>query len=111
MEALGKIDRLSKSRNIKFSVGIYRDVAYYSDEQDWLKYELAIQGNLDRHGIKWFIVKSHIDNLKASEVRSSWNDPHPGAKAIKFIVNDLLAELRWWKRDLAAPGRNPGNDL
>ena len=93
MEALGRIDELSKSRNIKFSVGIYRDVAYYSDAQDWLKYELAIQRNLDRHGIKWFIVKSHIDNLKASEVRSSWNDPHPGAKAINFIVNDLLAEL------------------
>ena len=93
MEALRKIDELSKSRNINFSVGIYRDVAYYSDAQDWLKYELAIQRNLDRHGIKWFIVKSHIDNMKASEVRFSWNDPHPGAKAIGFIVSDLLAQL------------------
>jgi len=94
MEALQKIDELTKSRNINFSVGIYRDVAYSSDARDWLKYELAIQRNLDRRGIKWFIVKSHIDNLTASEVRSSWNDPHPGPKAISFIVSDFLAELR-----------------
>jgi hypothetical protein len=94
VEALKKLDELCKMRNIKFSVGIYRDVVYEADPKGWLKYEEAIARNLDRNGINWFNVKSHMDNLNASEVRSSWNDPHPGPKAIGYIVRDLLNEIR-----------------
>jgi hypothetical protein len=93
MKALTKIQELCKARNTRFSVGIYRDVAYESAPKAWLKYEESIERNLDRNSIKWFVAKSHMDNLKASEVRSSWNDPHPGAKAISFIANDVLNEL------------------
>jgi hypothetical protein len=94
MEALRKTQELCKTRNIKFLVGIYRDVAYESDPKGWLKYEESIERNLERNGINWFVAKSHMDNLKASEVRSSWNDPHPGAKAIGFIVEDILKALQ-----------------
>lgn len=93
MEALRKTQELCKARHIKFSVGIYRDVAYESDPKGWLTYEGAIQRNLERNGIRWFVAKSHMDNLKASEVRSSWNDPHPGAKAIGFIVSDIMGAV------------------
>jgi hypothetical protein len=94
MEALKKMEELCKSRDIHFSVAIYRDVAYEADPKEWLKYEEIIERNLDLNRINSFVVKSHMDNLKTSEVRSSWNDPHPGAKAIGFIVKDLLNELR-----------------
>lgn len=93
MEALRKIQGLCNARNARFSVGIYRDVAYDDDPKGWLKYEESVERNLDRNGIKWFVAKSHIENLKASEVRSSWNDPHPGAKAIGFIVSDVLSAV------------------
>lgn len=94
MEALKKLQELCKASKISFSVAIYRDVAYEADPKGWLRYEASVERNLERNGIKWFIVKSHMDNLKASEVRSSWNDPHPGARAISLIVNDILNELR-----------------
>lgn len=94
MEALKKLQELCEPRKISFSVAIYRDVAYEADPNGWLAYEASIERNLERNGIKWFIAKSHLDNLKARDVRSSWNDPHPGARAINFIVNDLLNELR-----------------
>jgi hypothetical protein len=94
MEALKKLKELCEPRKIDFYVAIYRDVAYESDSKGWLHYEESIERNLDRNGIKWFVAKSHMDNLKASEIRSSWNDPHPGPKAISFIVKDVLNELR-----------------
>ncbi|HBB86415.1 MAG TPA: hypothetical protein DC047_02235 [Blastocatellia bacterium] len=94
LEALKKLADLCKHRNINFSTAIYRDVAYEADPKGWLKYEESIERNLDRNGVKWFLAKSHMDNLTAREVRSSWNDPHPGSKAIGFIVKDLLNELR-----------------
>ena len=94
MAALRRIQELSKAHNFKFKVGIYRDVVYEADPQGWLKYEETIERNLDRNRINWFVVKSHMDNLKASEVRASWNDPHPGAKAISFIVEDMLQAIQ-----------------
>ena len=94
LEALRRIQETCKARNIRFSVSIYRDVAYEADPTGWLKYEEAIERNLDRDGIKWFVAKSHMDNLKAKEVRVSWNDAHPGAKAIRFIVSDILMQLQ-----------------
>lgn len=93
MEALRKIQELCNAHNARFSVGIYRDVAYDDDPKSWLKYEESIERNLTRNGINWFVVKSHIEHLTPSQVRSSWNDPHPGAKAIRFIVSDVLSEV------------------
>lgn len=94
MQALRKIQDTSTAKKIRFSVAIYRDVAYFDDSSGWLKYEGVIEKNLDRNGIRWFIAKSHIDNLKASDVRSSWSDPHPGPKAIGFIVRDILEQFQ-----------------
>jgi hypothetical protein len=93
MQALRKIQDLGTPRNIRFSVAIYRDVAYFDDASGCLKYEGVIENNLDRNGIKWFVAKSHTDNLKAVEIRASWSDPHPGAKAIGFIVTDIMKQL------------------
>jgi len=93
MQALEKIQELSKARNVSFSVGIYRDVAYFEDPQGWMKYEAVIERNLERHQIRWFVTKSHIENLTAGQIRSSWNDPHPSPQAISFIVNDILQQL------------------
>ena len=93
MEALRRIQDICKKRSVRFSVAIYRDVAYYSDAGNCLSYEQAIKSNLDRAGIHSFFAKSHIDKLTAGEVRVHLNDPHPSKKAVTLIVEDILNEL------------------
>ncbi|MGH9883285.1 MAG: SGNH/GDSL hydrolase family protein, partial [Pyrinomonadaceae bacterium] len=94
MQALQQIQELCDQKQIDFQVGIYRDVAYLDDASTWLSYEDMIKKHLDRKGIKWFIAKSHIDRLKANEIRVAWNDPHPSAKAAGLIADDVLSAVR-----------------
>ncbi len=93
MQALSEIGKLCETRNIAFKVGIYRDVAYFADSNAWLKYEEVIGRNLSQRGIKWLIVKSHIDTLTPDTIKASWNDPHPGAEAAGLIAKEILKAL------------------
>ncbi len=90
IQALLGIRELCEEKNIRFTVGIYRDVAYFADPRGWLQYEEAIARNLTRHGIKSLVVKSHIESLTPEQVRVSWNDPHPSAKAAGLIAEEIL---------------------
>lgn len=93
MQALREIQKLCDTRHIAFKVGIYRDVAYFADSHTWLKYEEVIGSRLTQQGIKWLIIKSHIDTLAPDRIRASWNDPHPGAEAAGLIANEILNTL------------------
>jgi hypothetical protein len=94
MQALREIQELCREKNIRFAVGIYRDMIYYDDKQNWLAYEQAIKSALDRAGIRSFLVKSHIEKLSVNQVRVHFNDPHPSKEATALIVGDVLDELK-----------------
>jgi hypothetical protein len=93
MQALVGIKNICDEKKIDFTVGIYRDVAYYDNSSQWLAYEELIKQNLQEQKINWFIAKSHTDNLKASEVRVSWNDPHPSPRAAGLIAEEVLSQI------------------
>jgi lysophospholipase L1-like esterase len=94
MEAIERLKQLCEERQIRFQVAIYRDIVYFDDQASWLNYERAISKRLDDRGIQWFIAKSHIERLPPSEIRVTWNDPHPSAKAAGLIADDLLNSLK-----------------
>lgn len=94
MEALYKVRNICEAGNIKFSVGVYRDVWHYNDPAESLKYEHTIVDNLGNRGIRSFVIKSHIDKLRVSEAKVYWNDPHPSSAAVKLIVSDIVREIR-----------------
>jgi lysophospholipase L1-like esterase len=93
MEALGKMQELCQQRQMRFAVAIYRDVEHYYEPEKSLAYEAAIKKSLDARGIKSFVAKSHIENLKFNEAKVLWNDPHPSARAVTFIAGDFLKAL------------------
>ncbi len=84
MAALVKIRDLCKDKQIRFSVGIYRDVAFYYDAKSWLSYEEAIESSLAHLGIQSFLAKSHIERLSVSDVRVSFNDPPSQQESGRF---------------------------
>lgn len=89
MEALGLMQKTCELNGAKLSVGIYRDISYFNDKVGWLRYEETIQSNLERKGIRWFVVKGHTDSLTPSEIQVAWNDVHPGPKAVELITQDI----------------------
>lgn len=93
MDALSKMQELCRQRQMNFAVAIYRDVEHYYAPEKSLAYEAAIKSSLDSRGIKSFVAKSHIDNLKFNEAKVLWNDPHPSARAITFIAGDFFKAL------------------
>lgn len=94
MQAVLQIAQLCKSRNINLIVAVYRDVAYYEDPQDWLKYEQFIGRSLDLQGINWIVAKAHIVNLTQGEARVAWNDPHPSERAAGLIAEEILEAVQ-----------------
>jgi hypothetical protein len=94
MEALRQIRKICDEKGINLRVGIYRDVAYFDNSERWLHYEDVISRKLDQSGIKWFIAKSHTDQLTLQQARVTWNDPHPSAAAAGLIAADILMSLR-----------------
>ncbi|MDX6692477.1 MAG: hypothetical protein QOF02_80 [Blastocatellia bacterium] len=93
MDALSKMQELCGQRKMSFAVAIYRDVEHYYAPEKSLAYEAAIKKSLDARGIKSFVAKSHIENLKFNEAKVLWNDPHPSARAITFIAGDFFKAL------------------
>jgi len=93
MNAVGKIQEISLENNIKFSVGIYRDIYIYKEPEYTYIYENTIKDRLDKLNINSFIIKSHTEKLSLSEARLSWNDPHPSNIAVRYIVEDIYEEI------------------
>ena len=89
MQAIELIRELCRKRNIEFSVAIYRDLWYYTQPEESAQYENAVSTKLSKLGINNFVLKSHIQQLKLSEARVHFNDPHPSRRAVELIVSDL----------------------
>ncbi|MBD0372786.1 MAG: hypothetical protein ICV60_18220 [Pyrinomonadaceae bacterium] len=89
MQATRRIKELCQQNGIDFQVGIYRDIWYYSDKEAAEDYERRVSTALESIGVRCFVIKSHIDNLKLSEARVAWNDPHPSATAAKLIAEEI----------------------
>jgi lysophospholipase L1-like esterase len=90
MQALSKINQLCRERNINFAVGVYRDAEAHSKfPTESLEYEAVIKKNLEQTAIRWYPITTHAERLPVAEARVFWNDPHPSAKAVGFIVEDM----------------------
>lgn len=85
MDAVSQIGQLKP-----LAVGIYRDVWYYHDPTA-REFESRVMKALSSRGIDHFVIKSHIEQLRESEVRLAWNDPHPSSEAVRLIAQDIAA--------------------
>lgn len=94
MEALGRLRDLCDRVGARFEVGIYRDVVAHADPVGTAHYEKALIEKLSALGVRWFLLKSHIENLDPPRAQVAWNDPHPSAAATRWLVQDILVELR-----------------
>jgi len=80
-------------RAATFSVGIYRDLDYYHHPERTRAYEAMIGAALEREGIPWFPVASHVAHLTRNQASVAWNDAHSSARAGSYIVRDILQQL------------------
>lgn len=89
LEALSRMQALCEREGIGFTVGIYRDVTYYTEPERVLRYEARLDETLAARGIDSFVIGSHVEQLDRKSARLSWNDPHPTAEAVSLFVEDL----------------------
>jgi lysophospholipase L1-like esterase len=90
MQALKKIKELCEQKQIRFYVGIYRDIIGNANApKEELEYEAVIKKNLDQAGINSLPITTHVEKLSVADARVFWNDPHPSAKAVGFIAADI----------------------
>jgi hypothetical protein len=72
MRAISQIDRLCKTNNIKFLVGIYRGAEFFSNTEALMGFEAAVSERLIEAGVDHFVLSNHTDRLSAhSDERSS----------------------------------------
>jgi hypothetical protein len=93
MQAIERLRELCRDRRINFSVAVYRDVWHYAQPEESDRYENAIRKNLEDRGVHEFVLKAHTEKLTVNEARLCWNDPHPSARAVELIVDDLMKEI------------------
>ena len=94
MQALKLMQAVSAMRHINFWVGIYRDGTCLDQPDGCAKYEATIAHELAERGIRWFVAKSHTEQLTAGDVRVAWNDPHPSASAAGLIAGDIFSAIQ-----------------
>jgi hypothetical protein len=94
LEAVRRISEICATKRIAFSVGIYRDVLFLSNEKRWNEYERVLNDKMSKLGIKSFVIDSHASELSPADVRVSWSDPHPSAEAATKIAGDILQHLK-----------------
>jgi lysophospholipase L1-like esterase len=93
MQAVAQIRNSCSESGAQFEVAIYRDVVAYVDPIGTARYEAELSRRLSALGIRWFLLKSHIENLDPLRAQVRWNDPHPSAEATNWVARDLLVEL------------------
>lgn len=93
MAAISRIDELCLRRGMRFSVAIWRDIAYYQRPDLARAYERQIATELSKRGIDSFLVASHTARLRLREAKVSWGDYHSSARAISHYVADILPHI------------------
>jgi hypothetical protein len=93
MEAIRRIDELCRRQGIRFSVGIYRDLAYYELPDLVRAYERKIASALGEQGIEWFMVDTHTARLHPSQAKVTWGDVHSSPQATSYHVSDILTHI------------------
>jgi len=78
--ALVQARDLCARNGAEFSVAVYRDLDHYDRPGHARQYEGMITGALERVGIPWFILGSHLEHLAKRHVMPSGTDSSPRAK-------------------------------
>lgn len=102
--ALARAGDFSAQRAATFSVGLLRDLHHYSQPERTRAYEAMISSALERKGVAWFPVTSHVGHLTRREAAVAWNDGHASARAGSYIVRDILRHLSLSRTQYTAPG-------
>lgn len=103
MRALVRLREECDRHGARLLIGVYRDLWHYDDPGTSSLYESRVTTALERHGLRWFGLRSHVAHLPLDRARLRWNDPHPSAEAVAWMVHDTLAAL--WKDRAARADR------
>ena len=93
IEGLQEIRRMALEREAGFSLGVYFGFSMVEKDARPSRQMRQVLSQMRESGLEPFAVTSHLRALTPAEVSVTLTDPHPSAKAVELIVEDIAREL------------------